>query len=67
MATLEEFKQAAGNASYHYADDTCREWDLAEKYEHQCRRIFEEADEALKAEIRKVAGSYLIGRWWADQ
>ena len=29
---LEEFKSACSKASYHYADDTCDEWDLAEKY-----------------------------------
>ncbi len=68
MATNEEllveFRERAASASYHHADDSCREWHLAKPHQARCNEIFEQGDDELKAEIRKIAGEYLIsGRW----
>lgn len=60
---LAEFKENASNASYHHADDTGREWGEARAYEDRCKEIWNAADDGLKAEIRAIAGSYLISFW----
>lgn len=57
---IAEFKTNASKASYHHADDTCAEWDLAKPFENRCREIFAAADDEFKAELRQIAGGYLI-------
>lgn len=57
---IAEFKENASRASYHHADDSAAEWHLAIPYQNRCREIFAEADDAFKAELREIAGGYLI-------
>lgn len=57
---IEEFKDAAGHASFHHADDSGKEWDLAKTYEQRCQEIYDAADDDLKARLMAIKGNYLI-------
>ncbi len=58
MNTLEDFKKAGMTASYHFADDTTKEWGLAKKEEAEALRIFDE-NPALQPEMREIAKGFL--------
>lgn len=45
---LSDFKAACTKASYHFADDTCKEWDIAKKYVLTARKIANEHPEYTK-------------------
>ena len=57
---IEEFRDAAGHASFHHADDSGKEWGLAKPYEQRCQEIYDAADEALKSRLMAIKGNYLI-------
>ena len=59
MITLtERFKELGMQASYHYADDTCKEWGAGDKAKHQALKIFDD-NPALQPELRKIAADFL--------
>lgn len=57
---VQPFMAAASSASYHNADDSGKEWHLAKPYQAECQRIFDEADEELRAALRSIKGEYMI-------
>lgn len=61
---IEQFNLAGRKASYHYADDSCREWGLARKREEEALAIFD-AHPELQEEMREVALGFLwsLNRW----
>jgi len=36
---IEDFRKNASSASYHYADDSCREWGHAKECVRKCREL----------------------------
>lgn len=59
MITLtERFKELGEKASYHYADDTCKEWGLGDKAKAQALFIFD-SNPKMQPELRKVATGFL--------
>lgn len=53
---LIKFKRHASRASYHYADDTCKEWDLARQDKNDALAIFD-ANPEMQDEMRKIAST----------
>ena len=51
---IEQFKKHARAASYHYADDTGKEWDLAKKEKNIALEIFDNNPD-LQEELREIA------------
>ena len=52
MNVLDEFKRLGNIASYHYADDTSREWAMGAKYKADALALFD-ANPELQAEMRQ--------------
>ena len=55
---IELFKKHAKQASFHYADDTCKEWNLAREEKKMALKIFDENPE-LQTELRELAKNEL--------
>lgn len=51
---LEKFAKHARAASYHYADDSCKEWGLAKQQLDAALQLFDGHPE-LQAEMREAA------------
>lgn len=51
---LIKFKCHASSASFHYADDSCKEWGLAKQDKNDALKIFDENPE-LQNEMREIA------------
>lgn len=49
---IEDFCDNASKASYHFTDDSGKEWNLAYKYQQNCRDIYRNADDELKELLR---------------
>lgn len=62
MNVLEQFKEHARACSYHYADDTCKEWGLAAREKREALRLFDINPE-LQAEMREI----MNGELWANE
>lgn len=60
---LTEFKRLGAKASFHYADDSCKEWDLAYGAEREALRLYDEHPE-LEDEMREIAGGFLWSLEW---
>ena len=58
MDILENFKELGEKASYHYADDTCKEWSLGDKAKSECLEIFD-ANPDLHNTMRAIAKGFL--------
>ena len=43
MNELERFNKLARKASFHYADDSCKEWHLASDAKQEALKIFDES------------------------
>lgn len=54
------FTAAASMASFHYADDTGREWGFARRHERECQRLYDEASPELRAAIEAIKGEYML-------
>jgi hypothetical protein len=54
------FRKAASSASYHYADDSAREWHLAKPYVAECQKLYDDAEEPLKSYLIRIKGDYMI-------
>ena len=55
---LDEFKKKASSASYHYADDSCKEWGQAKSCVRICRDILKNYPE-YRADLIKIANKQL--------
>ncbi|HLF12078.1 MAG TPA: hypothetical protein VJA26_12765 [Gammaproteobacteria bacterium] len=55
---VEAFKNLGNTASYHYADDSTKEWNLGHKAEDEALAIFD-ANPNLETELRSVARGFL--------
>lgn len=58
MGVVETFKKLGKDASYHYVDDSGKEWSLGLKYENQALELFDTHPE-LESELREVAKGFL--------
>lgn len=52
------FKKLGDDASYHYADDSTREWRKATRLVHEALEVFD-AHPELQPKMRKVARGFL--------
>ena len=52
MSEIDEFNKWARKASFHYADDTTKEWHLGDEAKRKALKIFDENPE-LQGEIRE--------------
>ena len=57
---IDEFKRLCYKASYHFADDSGKEWGLAYKAKSEALEIFD-AHPDLQAEMREIAKWFLWG------
>lgn len=55
---LEQFRKAGNSASYHYADDSTREWHLARREEDKAMELFY-ANPDLERVLRRIAKGFL--------
>ena len=55
---LDNFKKAGMSASYHYADNTGKEWGAAHKLERECLNMFD-ANPDSQDEMREIAKGFL--------
>lgn len=55
---LQDFKQLGETASYHYADDSTKEWDLASRAEQKALEIFDNHPD-LEEKFREIALGFL--------
>ena len=53
-----EFREAGNLASYHYADDSCKEWRLGDEAKRKALALFDSHPE-LQAEMREQARGFL--------
>lgn len=56
--TVAEFKRLGDKASYHYADDSTREWEQADKAKAEALAVFD-AHPELEAQFREVGLGFL--------
>lgn len=56
---LEEFKKAGLDASYHYADDTGKEWHFAYPLVSKCMKLAKEYPE-LHTEMAEIANHFIF-------
>lgn len=60
---IEQFKAEASMASFHYADDTCREWSRAKERADEAVRLYKLASNDEQEEMR----SYMKKQLWNHQ
>jgi len=58
MTVLEEFKKHASAASFHYADDSGKEWGSARKRKDQAMQLYRDNPE-LRADMREIGKKQL--------
>jgi|LakMenE18May11ns_1017448.scaffolds.fasta_scaffold7886793_2 hypothetical protein len=58
MNTLAKFEELGNRASFHYADDSCKEWDLARDCKDQAEELFVQHPE-LREEMIKISKGFL--------
>jgi len=56
--TLIEFQRHASRASYHYADDSCKEWGLAKQEKDAAIKLFDD-NPSMQNEMREMASGEL--------
>jgi len=59
---IEQFNKHASSASYHYADDSCKEWGSADKELALALKLFDDNPD-LQDEMRELAK----GQLWSIQ
>lgn len=57
--TLAEFKKLGMQASYHYADDSTKEWGLGRKNEAAALALFDDAEPELQTAMREISTGFL--------
>ena len=57
-STLEEFKRLGDSASFHFADDSCKEWPKARTQEAKALALFR-ANPHLQDDMREIARGFL--------
>ena len=55
---LKQFEKHGNNASYHFADDSTKEWGLAREEEAAALKLFDENEE-LQPAMRKISAGFL--------
>ena len=60
LPEVAEFREEAGHASYHHADDSGGEWSLAKPHERRCQAIYDAAAPGLKDYLASIKGEYFI-------
>ena len=55
---LEEFKKLGQKASFHYADDTTKEWSLGDTAKRETLKLFDSYPE-LQDQMRVIAKDFL--------
>ncbi len=55
---LEQFKKLGDKASFHFADDTCREWASGHRAEKAAMKLFND-NPGLQNEMRMIARAFL--------
>jgi len=60
---VSEFIRLGYQASYHYADDTCKEWDDAYKCRDEAMDLYRRADTPTRAAMHLVARAFL---WYPE-
>ena len=58
MSILDCFRKHGMQASYHYADDTCKEWDSGDAEKRKALKLFDD-NPALQGEMRETAKTFL--------
>ena len=58
---VEEFKKCASSVSFHYADDSCKEWGLAKKGKKAVFKLWDDNPE-LHDEMLEVMSKQLWAR-----
>lgn len=55
---VEQFKDHGMSASYHYADDSCREWGAGDREKSKAMKLFNDNPD-LQDDMSKVAEKFL--------
>ena len=55
---LEEFKRVGQKASYHFADDSAKEWPLGNQKQKEALALFDQHPK-LQADMREIAAKFL--------
>jgi hypothetical protein len=55
---LKEFTELGQKASYHYADDSTKEWNLGDRAKREALKLFDNNSE-LQAQMRVIARNFL--------
>jgi len=55
---LAKFEELGNRASFHYADDSCKEWDLARNIRDEAEALFIQHPE-LREEMLKISKGFL--------
>ena len=63
---LEEFKTYGMDASYHYADDSGKEWHLAYPLVDKCMKLVKEHPE-LHEEMREIAKRFIFSMTFPEK
>ena len=58
MSVLEDFKRLGDKASFHFADDSTKEWGLAKVSERSATDLFD-AHPELQDEMKEIAKRFL--------
>ena len=58
-AELEEFKRLGDLASYHYADDSCKEWGLAGAAKNAAMKLYYAATVEQQEQMKVIAKGFL--------
>ena len=55
---LQQFKDRGISASHHYADDTCKEWGLADREKAKALKLFDD-NPSMQRYMRDIAKGFL--------
>jgi hypothetical protein len=56
---FEKFQELARKASFHYANDTTKEWSLGDEAKRQAIELFDNASPNLQKQMREVVRNQL--------
>lgn len=59
MTKLELFKDYGNTASYHFADDSAKEWNKGYEYQEKAQRMYDAADSETQEDMRDIAIHFL--------
>lgn len=56
---FEKFQALGHKASYHYADDSTKEWVFGDKAKYEALELFDNATPSLQKQMRDIAKGFL--------